>query len=168
MSLIRGRTAEVGVGLDWAVWRRLVDYALKQPDLIRKHIDDRRAALQSEADHSESEIERLNKRLGQIVEERLAYSRQNARGVLSDEEYDQLRAEADERYEGLTLEVERLRTLRDETAQVEAWQDYMDQLFEQVQGELDWLDCDHSTLYSLSQDERDVIMKRRRTIVSVT
>ena len=57
------------MGLDWAVWRRLVDYGLKRPNLVREYLDERRAALQAEADNAESEIERIRRRLEQVEQE---------------------------------------------------------------------------------------------------
>ena len=74
-------------------------------------------------------------------------------------------AETEERQTSLNLELEHLTTLRDETVQLEAWQDYMNQLFTQVREELDWVDCDRKKLYSLPKDERTGILKRRREIV---
>jgi site-specific DNA recombinase len=154
-----------GVGLDWAVWRRLVDYGLKRPALIRGFIEEKRAALQAEADNAESEIERIRSRLRRIKQERLAYCRQNARGALSDEEFDQLMAETEERRDSLELELQHLETLRDETVQVEAWQDYMNELFAYLREDLDTIDCHRKTLYGLSEEEQVRILKRRREIV---
>ncbi len=154
-----------GVGLDWAVWRQLVDYGLKRPDLIREFIDERRAALQAEATNTESDIERIHKQLERIEQERLAYCRQNARGVLTEAEFDELMNETEKFQRNLAQELKRLETLRDGNTQVEEWQEYMVNLFAQVREELETIDCDRKTLYGLPKDEHIRILKRRREII---
>jgi DNA invertase Pin-like site-specific DNA recombinase len=154
-----------GVGLDWAVWRQLVDFGLKRPDLIREFIDERRAALQAEVTNAESDIERIRKQLERIEQERLAYCRQNARGVVTEAEFGQLMNETEKLRRNLTQELGRLETLRDGNTQVEEWQEYMADLFAQVREELDTIDCDRKTLYGLPRNEHIRILKRRREII---
>jgi DNA repair exonuclease SbcCD ATPase subunit len=133
--------------------------------LVREFIDERRAALQAEVTNAERDIERIHKQLERIEQERLAHCRQNARGVVTEAEFDQLMNETEKLRRNLTQELRRLETLRDGNTQVEEWQEYMADLFAQVREELDTIDCDRKTLYGLPKNEHIRILKRRREII---
>jgi site-specific DNA recombinase len=117
-----------GPTLDWLVWRRIVDHGIKRPELIRKQVLDRQAELQAQGNSVDSEIEHARRRLAEIDQERAFYQRQAARGKLTEQEFDQRMNETEESYQHWQSELDRLKELRDNQAQIYAGLDCVDEL----------------------------------------
>lgn len=72
-----------GETLDQAVWRYIVDYGIKQPDLIRAQIAGHVEALRAEGESVGSEIAHVRLKLSEVDQERAFYQRQAARAKIS-------------------------------------------------------------------------------------
>jgi hypothetical protein len=93
------------------VWRFVADKMIEHPDLIFEQVYNRQAELQAQGDSLESDISKARQRLKDIEQEKLSYSRQQARGKISEAAFDALIAEAEE---SEREELNRLLKLRDD------------------------------------------------------
>ena len=91
-----------------------------QPELIFEQIRNKRTELQAQGDNIDSDINRTQRRLAEIDQERLAYSRQQARGKISESEYDLLVGECDEMAADQQEKLSHLMALRDEKERVDS------------------------------------------------
>lgn len=61
--------------LDWAVWRKVVDDGIKQPDYIEEQIIAKQQELHTQGDRVDGDISRARLKLVEIDEERAVYQR---------------------------------------------------------------------------------------------
>jgi DNA invertase Pin-like site-specific DNA recombinase len=154
-----------GPALDYAVWRRLVDYGIERPDLITSYILDRQAELQAQGDSVGSEIAHARRRLAEIGQERAFYQRQAARGKMTEAEFDARMEETEEAHQHWEAELERFQELRDNTERVRAGLDYATQLLTALQGRLAEIDIPPGELKALPEEKRKEILKARQEII---
>jgi hypothetical protein len=154
-----------GPTLDWDVWRHVVDYGIKQPELIREQILRRQAELQSQGDDINSEIEHTRKRLDEVDSERAFYQRQAGRGKMTEREFDQRMAETRNAKQHWQSELQRLQDLRDNSEKVKAGLDYATGLLTKLQTTLPDIDIPPKELRKLTEERRNWILKQRQEII---
>jgi hypothetical protein len=154
-----------GPQLDWAVWRYLVDYGIKRPDLIIEQVQTRQAELIEQGDSVDGDINRARGKVAEIEQERAFYQRQAARGMITETEFDRRMSETAETSSYWQAEIERLTELRDNAAKVNAGLDYARQLMAAIGRDLPAIDVDPDTLAELPQEQRRAILKARRKII---
>jgi len=154
-----------GATLDWKVWRCIVDYGIKRPDLIREEVLARQAELQAQGDSADGDIAHARRRLAEIAQERKFYHKQVARGKMSEREYDELIDETEEARQYWQSELGRLQELRDNQAKVQAGLDYVTELLTTLQGKLSEIDIPPEELKALPEDKRNEILRERRNII---
>jgi hypothetical protein len=109
-----------GIGLDTEVWRHLVDYGIKRPDLIREQVQERQAKLRAQGSSMDSEIAHARQKLAAIDQSRAFYQRQAARGEMTEVEFDlRMNETAEEQYYWRN-EIDRLLVIRDDARKVQA------------------------------------------------
>jgi len=154
-----------GPELDWAVWRTVVDEGLQRPDVIREQVDAKVRALQLEGNALGGEIARARKRVERIEAERAFYQRQGARGKLTEVEFDGRMDETARQMEFWCGELERLEVLRSDAEKVNASLAYCEELFATMRKSLERLDLPVGRLQQLAEEERNGILRERRTII---
>lgn len=154
-----------GPKLDWAVWRQVVDNGIKRPELIKQHVRERQAQLRAQGRGVDSEIGHARTRLKDIQQQRAFYQRQAARSRITESEFDDRMDETKAEQKHWEEELERLKELRDDAAQVEAGLDYATNLMTQIQNRLEGIDVTPDELGTLSEDSRQKILKTRQDIV---
>ena len=154
-----------GPTLDWLVWRHIVDYGIKRPDLIREAVLARQAELQAQGDSVEGDIAHAHRRLAEIDQERAFYQRQAARGRITEVEFDARMEETEEARCYWESELERLRELRDNAAEVQAGLDYATRLLTAIQEKLPGIDIPYIELRKLPEQKRSEILRLRQEII---
>jgi hypothetical protein len=154
-----------GATLDWLVWRRIVDYGIKRPDLIREQVQERQAELQAQGDTVDGDIAHARRRLAEVDNERAFYQRQAARDKMTEAEFDARMEETEEARQYWQSEIERLRELRDNAAKVQAGLDYAAELLTTLQEVLPGIDHTPKELKALPKDEREEVLRARQTIL---
>ena len=154
-----------GIPLDWQVWRRIVDCGIKQPNLIRKQIQDRQVELQAQGDSVGSDIAHVRQRLAEIDNERASYQRQAARGKINETEFDARMEETEEGRIFWQAELDQLAELRDNRAGVRAGLDYAIQLLTLMQERLGEIDIQPDELRKLPEKQRAEILRERRRMI---
>jgi len=154
-----------GPDLDWAVWRHIVDYGIKRPDVIREQVQARQVELQAQGDNVDSDIAHARHRLAEVAQERAFYQRQAARGKIREEEFDARMAETEETERYWQDELERLQELRDNTTRVQAGLDYATELLTALQERLAKIDQAPDEMETLPEEKQNEILKARQEIV---
>jgi hypothetical protein len=154
-----------GRTLDWLVWRRIVDYGIKQPELIKEQVQARQAELQAQGDSVNGDIVHAHHRLAEVDSERAFYQRQAARGKLTEAEFDARMEETEDARRYWLSELARLKELRDDRDKVQAGLDYATKLLATIHKELPRIDIPYKGLKKLPKEGRNQILKARRDIV---
>ena len=154
-----------GRELDWQVWRKVVDFGIKRPDLVRDQVYRRQAALKEQGDSTQSEIAHARGKLVEIDNERAFYQRQAARGKITEQEFDERMEETQRRREHWQSELERLEVMRDDAARVEGALDYAERVLTAIRANLDAIDLTPIEMAKLGKDRQDAILKERRKII---
>jgi len=154
-----------GRRVDWAVWRYIVDYGIKQPDLIRAQVASHIDALRAEGESINGEISHVRLKLVEIDQERAFYQRQGARGMISEAEFDARMEETEEARQHWREELDRLVELRDNADKVQSGLDYATQFLTALQAELPDIDQPLEELLAMPEDERNAILKTRQKII---
>ena len=154
-----------GPGLDWQVWRHIVDYGIKRPDLIREEVLAHQVKLQAQGDSVDGDIAHARRRLTGVDNERAFYQRQAARGKMTEAEFDQRMGETKETRQYWEDELARLRELRDNAVKVQVGLDYATELLTTLQEVLPGIDQTPQELKALPKDEREEILTARQTII---
>jgi DNA invertase Pin-like site-specific DNA recombinase len=154
-----------GGQLDWLVWRAIVDYGIRQPDTIREQVSIRQAELLEQDNAVDGDIARIRHRLAEIEQERAHYSRQEARGKITEKEFDCRMDETRERHLYWQSELDRLLELRDNAVKVQAGLDYATELLTVLRGRLSEIDIPPDELRELPDDRRAKILEKQRTII---
>jgi hypothetical protein len=158
-------TSRNGPELDWAVWRHLVDYGIKRPDLIVVQVQVRRAELLAEGESADGQIAQVRYRLSAIDQERAFYQRQAARGMITEAEFDQRMGETEASRQYCQSELIRLQELRDDAAKVDAGLVYATELLTALQKTLPAIDQQPDELEALPGDKRIEVMTARQRII---
>ncbi|MEA3342456.1 MAG: recombinase family protein, partial [Chloroflexota bacterium] len=154
-----------GPTLDWEVWRRVVDYGIKRPDLIREQVLKRQAELQAQGDNVDGEIEHARQKLVEVDKERAFCLRQAKKGKITEAEFTTAMNETEDTHRYWQSELERLEELRDDAEKVQVGLDYATELLTKLQTVLPEIDIPPSELKKLSEDERNEILRRRQEII---
>lgn len=154
-----------GEKLDWEVWRYVVDNGIKHPELIQERILTRQAELQAEGENVEGSIAHARAKLAEIEQERATYQRQNARGKMTDDEFDARIAETDEQKDHWQGELSRLVELRDNTNRVSVGLDYIANLMMGLQERLPKIDQGPEVLKAMALDKQQAILSQRQEII---
>jgi site-specific DNA recombinase len=154
-----------GPTLDWRVWRRVVDYGVKRPELIREQVMARQAELQAQGDSVDGDVAHARRRLVEVDSERAFYQRQAARDRMTEGEFDARMEETEETRRYGQSELARLQELRDNRDKVQAGLDYATKLLTTIQRELPRIDIPYSELKKLPEKEREEILRMRKEIV---
>ena len=154
-----------GVGLDWQVWRHVVDCGIKRPDMIREQVQARQVKLRAQGDSVEGEIAHARRRLAEVDHERAFYQRQAARAKMTEREFDARMGETEETCQYWRSELVRLHELRDDQAKIEAGLDYATELLTTLQDKLSETDQTPDELRELAQEKRNEILESRRGII---
>jgi DNA invertase Pin-like site-specific DNA recombinase len=154
-----------GAKLDWAVWRHIVDFAIKRPDLVRKQVRARQAELQAQGDSVHGEMAHARNKLAEVDQQRAFYQRQAARGKMTEQEFDTRMAETGEARRYWESELARLRELRDDAERVRAGLDYATELLAGLQDRLEEIDIPPKDLKALPKEQQRAILKERQVIV---
>lgn len=154
-----------GKTLDWLVWRRIVDYGIKQPELIREEVLARQAELQSQGDSVDGDVAHARRRLAEIDQERARYQRKYGQGKMIEAEFDARMDETIESRRYWQSELTRLRELGDNQDKVQAGLDYVTELLTTLQAKLPEIDQEPAELKGLPEEERNEILRTRRGIV---
>ena len=154
-----------GDRLDWDVWRFIVDHGIKRPELIREQVLARQAKLQAEGENVDGELSRAAQKIAEIDLERAGYQRQNARGKMTDDEFDQRMQETADARQYWQGEQARLRELRDDADKVRAGLDYATDLMRMLQEKLPQIDVTPDELKALPKGRQTAILKTRQTVI---
>ncbi len=154
-----------GPTLDWVVWRHIVDYGIKQPDLIREQVLNRQAELQAQGDSVGGEIEHARRRLAEISQERAFCLRKAKQGKITEAEFDVAMEETEEARQHWQAELGRLQELKDNTEKVQVGLDYATELLTKLQSTLPEIDIPPQKLKRLPEEKRKEILRRRQEII---
>jgi hypothetical protein len=154
-----------GAGLDYAVWRYLVDHAIKPGNVIKDQVLARQARLQEEGDHYDGELATAHRKLAAVQGERDRYSRQEARGIISLQECEARMAETEEYRAYWQGEIKRLTDLRDNAAKVKAGIDYTYKLLDGLRERLEEIDVEPDALRALPEERRQWVLRERQKVV---
>jgi DNA invertase Pin-like site-specific DNA recombinase len=154
-----------GRKLDAAVWRKLADEVIKRPDMVRDQILAKQAELQAQGDSVDGDIAHARQRLVEIDQQRTNYSRQQAKGLIDWDEFEQRMAETDDNRQFWQDELFRLQELRDNAEGVRAGLDYVSELMGQFQTAIPAIDHSPEEMRALSKEDRDAVQRERRKIV---
>lgn len=155
----------IGEKLDWDVWRYVVDNGIKHPELIRERILTRQAELQAQGENVDGDIAHTRQKLADIEQERANYQRQNARGKITDEEFDARMQETDGARHHWQDELVRLVELRDSKDKVSAGLNYVTDLMTGLQERLPEIDQDPDILKAMPNEKRLEILGQRQEII---
>jgi len=154
-----------GPTLDDAVWRHLVDFGIKRPEVIAEQTRARQEELRDQGEQLEGDIGRARARLDEIQQARLYYFKEAGYGRMDKATLDALLADADRDHTYWQGEVERLCELRDDQAKIEAGLDYTRELMTKISARLDAIDQDRETLRAMGPAERAQILRERQRII---
>ena len=154
-----------GAVLDWAVWRHLVDFGIRQPDIIQEQIQVRRTELQAQGGDLDSEIARALAEVAKVDHARAELSRQQAYGKISWQEFEARIAETEIARRERAAEADRLRALRDDAQRVQAGLDYVQHFMQTLQAQVQGIDQEPDALNALPENERRAILEKRRRII---
>ena len=154
-----------GLTLDWLVWRRIVDYGVKRPDLIREEVLARQAELQAQGDNVDGDVAHAHRRLAEVDNERAFYQRQAARDKITEAEFDARMEETEDARRYWQAELARLQELGDNAVKVEAGLDYVTELLTTLQAKLPEIDQTPDELRELPEEKRNEILRTRRDII---
>jgi site-specific DNA recombinase len=140
-----------GPALERTVWRKIVDYGIKRPDLINEQVLASQQALQEQGDSLDGDIAHARQRLDEIDRERAFYQRQAGRGKMTEREFDARMEETEEARRYWRNEEARLRELRDETDRVNAGMDYVREFL--------------AELGALPEEQRNEILEAQRKVI---
>ncbi len=154
-----------GTGLDWQVWRHLVDNGIKQPDSINTYILGRQAELQTQGESVGGDIAHTRQRLAEVDNERAFYQRQAGRGKMTEQEFDARMEETKESRQYWQSELERLKELRDNRDKVQTGIDYVNKLMANIQTILPVADIPPGELKKLAKERQIEIFKMRQDII---
>jgi chromosome segregation ATPase len=135
------------------------------PNLIQEQVQARQAELQAQGDSVDGDIAHARRRLAEIDQERANYQRQQARGKMTEAEFDARMDETEDSHQYWESELTRLEELRDNTARVQAGLDYATRLLTALQDTLSEIDLPPEELRALPEGRRNEILKRRREFV---
>lgn len=155
-----------GVKLDYTVWRNIVDKVIKHPDLIIEQVRNRQITLQTQGDNIDGDINRLQRRLAEIEQEKMVYTRQLGRGKIDETKYDFLIAECEETEKAADEELAGLLLLRDENRKVSASITYIKGLLNNLQHRLPEVDQTTEELTQLPEAEQRKILLEQQKIVA--
>lgn len=154
-----------GNSFDWAVWRKIVDYGIKNPQLIQEQVEARQAELQRQGDSTGGDIVRAKQNITDVDNQRAIYQRQLSRGKITEEEFDARMAETEDALQHWKEEVRRLTELRDDRAKIQSGLDYARELLEAIQRDLPKIDQPLEELRQLPKEQRLEILAKRQKIV---
>lgn len=154
-----------GRTLDDIVWRKVVDNVIKNPKIIEEYILDRQAQLQAQGESLHSDISRLRQRLNELDQEELGYTRQQARGKITEKVYDLLMAECNETRQTCKEELQELLELRDNAEKTRAGLEYMRRLVEPLQAELPDIDLTMEQIKALPEAKQVKVLKKRQKFI---
>ncbi len=154
-----------GEKLDWEVWRYVVDNGIKHPELIRERILTRQAELQAQGENVDGDIAHARQKFAEVEQERANYQRQNARGKMTDKEFDARMTETDEAKDYWQNELSRLVELRDNAAKVRVGLDYVTDLMTGLQERLPEIDQEPEVLKAMALDKQNGILRQRQEII---
>jgi len=154
-----------GVRLDTQVWRFIVDNGIKHPELIQERVRNRQTELRAQGDNLDGEIAHTRQRLAEIDQERASYQRQNARGKMTDEEFDARIQETNDAKDTLQEQFAQLVELRDNSNKVNNGLRYLVELMTNIQEELPTIDISRKELLALPKEQQEVILKKRQRII---
>lgn len=157
--------AFAGLRLDTDVWRYVVDNGIKHPELIQERVRNRQTELQAQGEDIDGEIAHARQRLTEIDQERANYQRQNARGKMTDDEFDARIQETDETKTVLQDRLTELVDLRDDSDKVNDGLRYLVELMTNIQEELPTIDIPRKALRALPKAEQDMILRKRQRII---
>lgn len=154
-----------GPDLDNSLWRYVADHLVQSPELIAEQVKNRQAELVLQGDNFDSEIAKLTRRLEDIDQERLTYTRQLGRGKIEEAAYDVLIAEADE-LEGETKEeLAHLKTMRDNAKSLQAGLDYAYMLLDGIRRKLPQMNQTPEELKGLPKERQEWVLSERQKVI---
>lgn len=154
-----------GPSLDWQVWRFVADKMIEHPDLIFEQVYNRQAELQAQGDSLEGDISKARERLKAIEQEKLNYSRQQARGKISEAAYDTLIAECEEGEKEEREELTRLLQLKEDGQSLRDAISHARELLTNLQARLPEIDIPPEELALLPIFNQEEILRERQTAI---
>ena len=151
--------------LDDAIWRKIVDEGIKNPENIQDQILWKQAELLADGDNVDGSIARLNDRLAEIEEERAAYQRMFARKRITEVEFDKRMDETEVIQEAIKDELSNLIDLRDSQDKVNAGLKYARDLLEALQDVLPKIDQSREEVKAMDLEARRWVQEQRRKII---
>lgn len=159
------KTYHYGPSLDYSIWRRLVDEVIKNPELIREQVMNRRQELQNEGDSYDGQIAQAERKLKEIEDGRSRLMRHLAKGIINDDDFERIMVERNNEQQFWTEEINRLRTLRDDVQKIESDLEYAYQVLSVIEGGLGKWDMPPGELKSLPSERRIEILSERKRII---
>lgn len=156
-----------GERLDWAVWRYVVDNGIKHPELIQAQILNRQAELQRQGNDTASDIAHARQKLAEIDQERATYQRQNARGKMTDDEFDARIQETNDARQHWQNTLSQLIELRDNADKVAHGLAYVTELMGTLETRLPEIDQEPEVLMAKPKEKRLAILRERQEIIRV-
>jgi hypothetical protein len=154
-----------GPSLDYSVWRKIADEAIKNPDLIIEQVTNRQAELQAQGDNFDGEIATAERKLNELETERAFYQRQAARKMITEKEFDARMAETEESRQYWLEQLDHLRELSQDSLKIKSSLDYARDLFESIAEILPEIDQSPEELKTLPAEKRDwVLLERQKRI----
>ncbi len=154
-----------GEKLDYNVWRYVADVIVANPELIMQQVHARQVNLQQEGDSLDGEISRMKARLSQIEQEKLAYTRQQARGQITEEMFDTLIAESNQAIVTIQTDLQDAIELRDNSRKVQNAMSYAQELLSNIQAKMPEIDFTPEQFKTFSEEKQEWILTERKKII---
>lgn len=154
-----------GTHLDNAVWRKIVDSGLNQPDFIREYIENKLSQYESDRTQLDKEIIQAKNRIRDIENTRAFYQRKAAEGKITETEFDSRMDETKEDINYWCEVLEGYQVIKLDNQKMRDSLDYAEELFTKLRAGLEYLDCEQDVLNAKPESERNLILTKRQEII---
>lgn len=154
-----------GPGIDYKIWRYLVDNAVKNPDLIKERVEARQQELMEQGNSVVSEIARAERELKQIEAGRNLLMEQLTKGVIDKQDFELIMTQRNRDRAYWQEEMTRLKTLRDEHEIVSQGLELAYQYLAAIDERLPELDISPKEFKRLPVERQVEILHERKNII---
>lgn len=154
-----------GDKLEYNIWRYVADVIIANPELIMQQVHNRQITLQQQGNDLDSDINKMQANLARIDSEKMAYSRQQAKGQITEEMFDALIAESNEAQATIQEDLQSAIELRDNSRKVQNAMSYAQQLLSNIQAKMPEIDFTQEEFKTFDKDRQDWILTERKKII---
>lgn len=154
-----------GLELDAQFWQYVASRIVAHPELIIEQVHNRQQELKNQGDNLDSEIAQKRRQLAAIEQDKMTYTRQLSREMISESVYDALIAEAKETEADYREQLDHLIALRDDAKKVSTAITYAERLLSNIRQRLPEINQTPEELTALPEDRQRAIMLERQSII---